>query len=236
MPQTRQLPDSGTLHQLTRLLCNTTEAILWGPARDWVQAQSPQSELRCRVGSGQATYHQFDAHARRHVITFGQRMVAAKFQPDSCQGWLSTREIQGRGYFDGEVSTLNLLAHTCCHEFAHLLQSVSGERRRGSVHNPAFYSILDELYASDGADAARRFLQEKSDHKGIELPQHPMQIDAPATRLATFSVGDTVQFGSDGQLREGKILRINRRTCTVAGTGRWRGMRYRVPAALMRQV
>jgi hypothetical protein len=160
-------------------------------------------------------------------------MVAAKFQPNTCQGWLSTREIQGRGYFGGEVSTLNLLAHTCCHEFAHLLQSVSGERRQGSVHNPAFYRILDELHASEGAPAVRQFLQERAEQKGIHLPRNPMHLAEPAVQLADFAVGETVQFGNGRQRREGEIVRINRRTCTVAGTGRWRGMRYRVPVVLM---
>lgn len=222
-----------TTHTIARIMGATTEAILWGPARDWVQAHARQSELKCRVGSGQATYHRFDPQTRRHTITYGKRMVAAKFSAQTTQGWLSTREIQGRGYFGGDVSTANLLAHTCCHEFAHLLQSVSGERRYGSVHNQAFYTILDELHDSGGADAVRHLLLERCAEKDIVLPQVAMDLEEASRRIEEFAVGDVVCFGNAQRQREGEIIRINRRTCTVQGTGRWRGARYRVPVSLM---
>ncbi|WP_242674478.1 hypothetical protein [Marinobacter halodurans] len=223
-----------TAHRIALLMGAATEAILWGPAREWVQNRNPGSELKCRAGSGQATYHKFDPHSRRHTITYGRQMVMAKFGGASSQGWLSTREIQGRDYFDGEVSTCNLLAHTCCHEFAHLLQNVSGERLHGSVHNAAFYRILDELHASAGAAAVRAFLLEKSRQQGIELPQSIMALVDVRDQMARFAVGDTVQFGHAPRQREGRIIRVNRRTCTVQGTGRWRGARYRVPVSMMR--
>lgn len=226
-------PTPETIHQTARLMCNATEAILWGPARDWVRQRSVRSELKCRVGSGQATYHRFDPNTHHHLITYGRRMVEAKFCAQTSQGWLSTREIQRRGYFEGTVSTANLLAHTCCHEFAHLLQSISGERRYGSVHNTAFYRILDGLHESGGATGVRQFLLERSAQSGIELPLTAMHLDDTRERLRAFSVGDEVRFGSDRHQREGEIIRINRRTCTVQGTGRWRGARYRVPVSLM---
>ncbi|BES69268.1 hypothetical protein RE428_02860 [Marinobacter nanhaiticus D15-8W] len=226
-------PSPEIIRHTTRLMCNATEAILWGPAREWVRQRSARSELKCRIGSGQATYHRFDPNTHQHLITFGQRMVEAKFSAQSSQGWLSTREIQHKGYFDGDVSTANLLAHTCCHEFAHLLQSISGQRRYGSVHNAAFYTILDELHESGGAAAVRYFLMERSARSGIELPQATMNLNDVSEQLQAFSVGDAVRFGRDRHQREGEIVRINRRTCTVQGTGRWRGARYRVPVSLM---
>ena len=116
-------------------MCQTTRDILWTPAEGWVQQANPGAGLALRVGSGQATYHRFDPRKKQHLITYGARMIAAKHQPATAQGWLSTREIRGRGYFGGEVTVLNLLAHTCCHEFAHLLQHSAGQRHYGSVHN-----------------------------------------------------------------------------------------------------
>ncbi|HBM51120.1 MAG TPA: hypothetical protein DD385_13410, partial [Marinobacter sp.] len=116
-------------------MCQATRDILWAPAASWVRKQNQCAGLVLRVGSGQATYHRYDPRKKQHLITYGARMIAAKHQPETAQGWLSTREIRSRGYFEGEVSVLNLLAHTCCHEFAHLLQHSAGQRHYGSVHN-----------------------------------------------------------------------------------------------------
>ncbi|MDK8462267.1 hypothetical protein [Marinobacter sp. SS13-12] len=221
-------------HRLGQLMCETTSAILWPPAKDWVRKQAPATTLLCRVGSGQATYHRFDPRLKQHQITYGKRMIMAKHQPDAVAGWLSGREIRQRKYFDGEVTTLNLLAHTCCHEFAHLLQHVSGQRYRGSVHNTHFYRILDELHGSGGADAARRHLAEQAESAGIPVPDETIQ--APDTRqlMLKWAVGDAVGFGAGRRQLQGTIIRVNRKTCTVEGTGACRGLRYRVPVVLLR--
>tara|TARA_R100001460_G_scaffold50881_1_gene89430 strand:- start:280 stop:1020 length:741 start_codon:yes stop_codon:yes gene_type:complete len=232
LPMTSR-PDSKTSRQVSQLMCAATEALLWGPARAWVRERLPASELRCRTGSGQATYHQFDPATHQHVITYGQRMVAAKFESQSAHGWLSTREIRKYGYFDGQVSTANLLAHTCCHEFAHLLQSASGKRKRGSVHNAAFYRILEEMHDSGAAMAVRAFLLERAAHQDMMIPTASLDTFNAQARLEHFAIGDNVLFGTEGRQRQGEVIRINRRTCTVEGTGRWRGTRYRVPVSLM---
>ncbi|MFO7992531.1 MAG: hypothetical protein R6U69_00055 [Marinobacter sp.] len=223
-------------HRLGQIMCDTTSMILWSPAQSWVRQQAPATTLLCRVGSGQATYHRFDPHLKQHQITYGKRMIMSKHQPDAVSGWLSGREIRQRKYFDGEVTTLNLLAHTCCHEFAHLLQHVSGKRYRGSVHNRHFYLILDELHSSGGADAARRHLAEQAESAGMAIPDVP--ILAPDTRqlMAKWSVGDAVGFGAGKRQLEGRIVRVNRKTCTVEGTGPSRGLRYRVPVQLLNRV
>src|SRR5690606_4886537 len=113
-------------------MCQATHDSLWAPAADRVRNESRGAALASRVGSGQAPYRRSDPRKKQHLITYGARLIAAKHQPATAQGWLSTREIRGRGYFGGEVSVLNLLAHTCCHEFAHLLQHSAGQRHYGS--------------------------------------------------------------------------------------------------------
>lgn len=220
-------------HRLGELMCDTTSAILWSPAKSWVRQQVPATTLLCRVGSGQATYHRFDPRLKQHQITYGKRMIISKHQPDAVAGWLSGREIRQRKYFDGEVTTLNLLAHTCCHEFAHLLQHVSGQRYRGSVHNRHFYRILDELHSSGGAAAAREHLAELAENAGTPVPHETIQ--APDTRqlMAQWTVGDAVGFGAGRRQLQGTIIRVNRKTCTVEGTGPCRGLRYRVPVVLL---
>lgn len=221
--------------QLGQLMCDATRHRLWRPARDWLQERAPGSELVCRVGSGQATYHRFDPARRQHLITYGVRMIAAKHQPDSAHGWLSAREILKRGYFGGELSTLNLLAHTCCHEFAHLLQYNAGQRSYGSVHNRHFYRILDQLHASGGADATRRFLAEQSQALAIPLPATPFATADGQLQAHDWQVGEAVYFRHGTRRHDGEIIRVNRKTCTVQCSGLSRGLRYRVPWSLLRR-
>lgn len=226
--------EAPTAHSIGQLMCDTTHAILWTPARQWVRNQLPATTLLCRVGSGQATYHRFDPHLKQHQITYGKRMIMDKHQPDAVGGWLSGREIRQREYFGGTVTTLNLLAHTCCHEFAHLLQHVSGQRYRGSVHNQHFYRILDELHTSGGAEAARHHLAVQAEEAGLAVPDEPIPEPDSRQLKANWAVGDAVEFGAGKRELEGRIIRVNRKTCTVEGTGRYRGLRYRVPLVLLR--
>ncbi|MFO8140798.1 MAG: hypothetical protein R6T87_02695, partial [Marinobacter sp.] len=200
------------------LMCQATRNILWQPAQDWVRQQNSNAGLVVRVGSGQATYHRYDPRRKQHLINYGARMIAAKHQPETAQGWLSAREIRGRGYFGGELSVLNLLAHTCCHEFAHLLQHSAGQRHYGSVHNRHFYVALDQLHSSGAADATRHYLSEQADNTGIELSGAAFELPCPAQQLRQWQVGDPVHFGEGSHQKQGKVIRVNRKTCTVAVT------------------
>lgn len=222
--------------QLGALMCAVTEQILWRPAAAWVRARVPGSTLICRVGSGQATYHRFDPHKKQHQINYGAGMILAKHQPDTARVWLSSREIHKRGYFGGELNTLNLLAHTCCHEFAHLLQQSAGQRYPGSVHNRHFYTILDQLHESGGARAAREALAEGAAQSGIHLPEQAFELPDPGRRTADWNVGEAVSFSSGTRDFQGRILRVNRKTCTVDGTGKFRGTRYRVPIQMLNRL
>jgi len=216
-------------------MCQATREILWAPAESWVREQSRGAGLALRVGSGQATYHRYDPRQKQHLINYGARMIAAKHQPDTAQGWLSTREIRGRGYFGGEVSVLNLLAHTCCHEFAHLLQHSAGQRHYGSVHNRHFYEALDELHRSGAANATRQYLSEEAEKAGLGLASTVFELPNPVQQRRQWQVGDPVCFGEGTRQKQGKVLRVNRKTCTVEGTHNARGLRYRVPLSMLQQ-
>ncbi|GGE64731.1 hypothetical protein GCM10011533_16350 [Streptosporangium jomthongense] len=221
--------------KLGELMCAITEQVLWQPVASRIQEQTAGSTLVCRVGSGQATYHRFDPSCKQHQITYGVRMIQAKHHSDAASGWLSSREIHSRGYFDGELNTLNLLAHTCCHEFAHLLQHSAGHRYRGSVHNRHFYTILDSLHESGEANALRRTLAQRAQQLNIHLPEQPFKMPDFETQKTTWSVGEAVRFGHGQREFEGEISRVNRKTCTVDGTGNCRGLRYRVPMQMLRR-
>jgi hypothetical protein len=218
---------------LGKLMCAVTDETLWEPSAEWVQTQNRGSQLVCRVGSGQATYHRYEPRHKQHQITYGKRMILDKFQPDRASGWLSSREIRQRGYFEGQVTTLNLLAHTCCHEFAHLLQQVSGKRYRGSVHNRYFYSILDQLHQNGGAQETRRQLAIHAKEADMPMPHEVMPELDEGRPFNQWHKGNTVGFMAGKKPVEGKVIRVNRKTCTVEGLGVSRGTTYRVPPRLL---
>jgi len=217
-------------HRLGQLMCQATLDILWPSAR----AGRPKADLKCRVGSGQATYHRFDSRTKQHVITYGVRMIMAKQAPETALGWLSTREINRLEYFGGEVSPLNLLAHTCCHEFAHLLQHAAGHRYYGSVHNRPFYTLLDRLYSEGQAEKVRHYLKNRAREEGLALSETPFDLPSAEDNARQWQVGDTVSFGEGARQRRGRIVRVNRKTCTVDSIEPLKGQRYRVPVQMLR--
>ncbi|MDI9243644.1 hypothetical protein [Marinobacter sp. CHS3-4] len=222
--------------KLGQLMCAATEQVLWPAASTTAQYRSKGHSLMCRVGSGQATYHRFDPSRQQHQITYGAKMIAAKHGPETATGWLSAREITQRNYFGGKLSALNLLAHTCCHEFAHLLQHNAGHRYRGSVHNVHFYRLLDELHTDGLADATRNELLSKARNQDIVLSVDEFELPDPVDHQARWQVGDTVAFSTSTRELHGKILRVNHKTCTVQGFGLSRALHYRVPVQLLRKV
>ncbi|MFW5825259.1 MAG: hypothetical protein ACOCVV_09870, partial [Marinobacter sp.] len=211
----------------------TTEQVLWAHYRDQLQQARPRARLECRTGSGRATYHRYDHRNQHHLITYGIRMVMAKHNPETAASWLSAREIRSRRYFGGELSVLNLLAHTCTHEFAHLLQQHEGKRYHGSVHNHHFYALLDRLNSNGVAERVRGHLSASAGRLGLTLDCRPMTLPGPDQQAAQWQRGDRVRFGQGAAAREGEILRINRKTCTVEGRGLSRGLRFRVPFVML---
>lgn len=216
--------------QLGELLCDATQQILWPLATD-----RSNNRLQCRVGHGQATYHRYDPRHSLHLITYGVRMIEAKQQGSSAAAWLSTREISRRHYFAGAISPLNLLAHTCCHEFAHLLQQLDGKRFRGSVHNRHFYGILDDLHARGYGERVQSYLAERAQRQGLSLSDQRLEMPDPASARAHWQAGDKVYFGEGQNHRVGHILRVNRKTCTVACPALHGQLRYRVPLTMLRR-
>lgn len=226
-------PDPTESRALARLMCDTTHDILWSSYRDQLHRTRPKARLECRAGSGRATYHRYDHRQQHHLITYGTRMVMAKQAPETAASWLSTREIHTRGYFGGEISALNLLAHTCTHEFAHLLQQHAGKRYHGSVHNQHFYQLLDQLNREGLAERSRDHLASLATRCGVFVDDRPMTMPTTNQQAGQWHKGDPVRFGEGRSAREGIILRVNRKTCTVEGRGASRGLRFRVPFVML---
>lgn len=226
-----------THHRIAEIMCESTEAVLWSSVREWADARRAGVRFTTRAGTGRKTYHQDRTSEMR--ITFGRLMVEDKCGPHAATRaprWLGSREVAERGYFNGELTPLNLLAHTVCHEFAHAVQCLKGDRLPGSVHNEAFYRILDRLHASGLADQVRSYIARSCERQGIALPDIAFR-DLRATcaeQRATFYSGDDVTFERRGGERlSGAIERCGPKRAVVRLTD---GRVLRVPYAMLETI
>jgi hypothetical protein len=153
---------------LAALLGHAVGTVLWPRYEARVRTREERVSLATRVGRGNATYHRADRRGG-HLIVFGWKMVQQKSTGwATASRWTSGREMAARGYFDGRLDLLSVLAHAACHEFAHLVQTVEGGRKHGSVHNAAFYVVLDEMHRTGVADEVLTMLSEQCRRVGID--------------------------------------------------------------------
>ncbi len=202
---------------IAKLLCDATDEVLWHGAVDGLGSRPKHHQLYCRVGAGEATYYRSLGH-HRHLINYGLKMVASKHNPEIAAQWRTGREILQRGYFDGELSLSGLLAHTCCHEFSHALQSINGWIRRGSIHNPQFYRIVDSIHAAGVAQQVRDFIELRAEKDGLAVAFSPESSDSESSlclQAPAFEPGELVSFEYRGEAIVGKVVRINRKTVNV---------------------
>lgn len=206
-------------------LCQASDQVLWRRASDWLDAQPGRHRLHCRVGHGEATYYR-TAGNNEHTLTYGWKMVASKCDEEAARNWRTGREILARGYFGGELTLPSLLAHTCCHEFAHLVQSVKGWIARGSIHNAQFYRVLDRIHGAGAAQDVRHFLESQARAQGLELTFRPPQTSPREHDRPAFRVGQRVTFDYRGSAIIGEVIRVNRRTVNVRPLRPQRGEAY----------
>ena len=198
---------------IARVLGSATQEVLWqGATVELLAADVGRHRLRCRVGAGEATYYRRLGRCE-HLINYGCKMVASKHDRQLAAQWLTGREILRRGYFDGELSLSGLLAHTCCHEFGHVLQSISGGLARGSIHNQAFYHFVDRIHACGLARDVRCYIEEQARWHGLSLSFSPATRPLPV--VDAFAPGELVSFEYRGKAVMGEVLRVNRKTVNV---------------------
>ncbi|MCL6414078.1 hypothetical protein MIB92_00310 [Aestuariirhabdus sp. Z084] len=202
---------------LACLLVEVTEQVLWQEIQPWLRERDHCIQLRCRVGSGRATYH--SQQGARHTITYGRKMITSKRCPQQAQLWTTAREIQSRGYFGGQAGFAELMAHTCCHEFAHLVQSLNGWYRRGSIHNRGFYQILDRIHRSGTAGRVLEALRIEAARHSVSLTfDTPSGAPSDSPRIA-IQRGQRVGFRYRGRQVSGIITRINQKTVRIEQHG-----------------
>lgn len=211
---TLPLADAG---RIAALLCRLTDDLLYTPRAGALARAMPGLVYRSRVGSGRQTCLRHAASGEL-TITYGRRMVQDKCDREHTLAWATSREIVDRGYFGGSLAPVHTLAHTAAHEFAHLLQVAGAERRRGSVHNAAFYARLDQLHADGAAERLALALERRAAAAGLSLAfREPPAAERDARRaresdFAALAAGDRVRvFGRD-RAYTGTVTRINRRS------------------------
>ncbi len=173
--------------------------VLWPHYEGWVLERAPGIELATRVGSGRATYHRASRQGG-HLIVFGWKMIQQKSQGwETAVRWTSGRELALRNYFQGRIELGTLLAHAVCHEFAHLIQTVTGGRRRGSVHNAAFYKVLDEMHANGMAEQVLKGLCATADEAGVDLDWHAQGHSQGQAQASAAAMTPTSLHPAQGQ-------------------------------------
>lgn len=207
----------------------TRQHLLPAAADHWPELHSYR--ISCRTGSGRATYCK--QLSQGYVITYGRQMVGDKFSAEDCQGWLTGREIMERGYFDGQLSPVNLLTHTLCHEFAHILQFLGepGRRINQRSHTARFYRELDAIHQLGIAVLAREKLLARLVQR---LDQALLCGELQPAAIIKPSLGATVYFKHQQLTLSGKVLRRNRHTMTIEVSNGQRRSHWRVPYHLAR--
>lgn len=200
--------------QIAQAMVATAEYVFFTGQPSWSAAIGRQKNrtLAIKVGSGKATY--FRGGASNDLIVFGRKMVESKMSGEKTD-WLSYREIIQRQYFAGDVSLLNVFAHTICHEVAHLMQFYRGGRRYGSVHNQVFYEALDELYQDSNADQVKQHLATLLSVQGIGLDALEIPHKTALAPRRSWAKGQTITFLHEGQRIEATVMRVNSKTVSA---------------------
>lgn len=201
-------------HAIAELLCEATEQVLWRELQPWLAERGDSHRLQCRVGSGEATYYRMLGD-RRHLLNYGRKMVASKFNAGIAAQWRTGREILRRSYFDGELTLPGVLSHTCCHEFAHVIQGINGWIRYGSIHNREFYRILDRIHQSGSAHTVYDYVVAGAAQRGLTLDFIDHGDPVAGVPVASFQPGELVSFEYRGCSVLGEVLRVNRKTVNV---------------------
>lgn len=173
-----------------------------------------------RVGDGASTNHFFKTADQCHVITLGAKMVESKMSAAGAEKWLSAREIRKFRFFNGEVTFVNLLAHTIMHEYGHMHQHLEGGRTRGSVHNDCFYRILAQLHREHGEFVLSKvnevFATYNFDREFQQAPKltltetlPPIARNPASDPAGAFKMFDRVSFEFRGSRIVGKIIKKN---------------------------
>lgn len=204
------MPSIEDVKAVTSIMCDVTRDILWVPLRDWALQRKPGFDVEIVPGTGKRTYHRGASDGEPAKIVYGQKMVEDKMSNNlrAC-GWLSAKEIVQRGYYSGVQEPAELLAHTICHEFGHLVQVILGRRTEGSVHNDEFYEILDKMHENGHAQRVLDELRRRTAEKGLKLTFDQTFAERK------FSVFESFPLQAQGQTYQATVMKVTGKTQKV---------------------
>lgn len=168
---------------IAKILIEATKILTDDHLKDWLKIKAPGLNLNVRAGSGKSTYFGYkygrvnrDAHTN-HSITYGVRMIMSKYDAEMACRWTTAREITDFGYWGGQITLINLLAHVVIHETGHFINYILYPREDNSVHNAAFYNTLNRMCSNPISERVRAHIYSRMTELGY---------------LTTFSCGKTI--------------------------------------------
>lgn len=221
--------------KIAKLMVQVLKDIVWPEVEDLANEYDlAPAPLKGRVGVGKRTYHRLrEEGRRRHEIVFGEKMVLAKMDPAMASGWTTGVEINEKGFFGGEMTYSNLLAHTIIHEASHALQVMAGDRHYREVHNEEFYVWLWRLHDRVG-NHAQTVLSMLAEQDSLELEFSEGKRNRKSDLLSKEEMipGKRYAFEGKGGLQQGVLRKVNRKSATI-DVG---ATVYRVPLFRVRRV
>lgn len=202
-------------HQIADTLCKLTEEVLWNSDSFSELIAFNHFKLKTRIGCGMATYCKFNPKEKLFTITYGRKMIESKFNQQQAKRWMSYREIASRRYYDQNTSLINVLAHTVCHEFAHVIQQINAPIVKGSIHNASFYSILDKIHLTDDVTTLRNKIEYHFSSNSLSPEYNNDVILTDIKETINVSIGMPVTFLHKKKTYSGKIIKINKKTVHV---------------------
>ncbi|MDH5393091.1 MAG: hypothetical protein OEY11_07905 [Gammaproteobacteria bacterium] len=218
--------------QIAQILCTITNQLIADESIQFNDLSLQKVKLKSRVGSGLSTYCRHELKKNTFTITYGKKMIKSKFNQNEVKHWLTYREIIKRHYYNGEISVANLLAHTICHEFSHLIQQLSGWHKRGSIHNHQYYKILDYMHDAKIAENIKARLVAQCLKSGIDIEYDILTRPQLAPANKTFIINDTISFEHKQKTYTGKVVKVNRKTLIVSVKKLFKYSSWKVPKQL----
>lgn len=202
---------------IAQMMCDVTEQHLLPYVIDWIQTKDFKYKLGFVSGMKKSTYCEYKT-GNIFKIVYGSEMIKHKHDDfGDASNWLSSKEIFRHQYYGGRISFVNLLAHTCLHEFSHFVQFVmdltaNGERRKFKAHGPEFYKILSKLHLNPLAITVRDELGHRLSRNNLPLRFGCGIEEVPPEHLEFIGgliTGSPIEFNYKGKVIAGAIESIN---------------------------
>jgi len=225
-----------------------TQALLASHAT-WAEERIGAFSLEVKLGRGRRTYlrHARGLSARsKHTklgalkrllpppqsaahefqLVYGRLCLEDMFNEDQYWRWKSYQELYKYGYLTetagADCSSLSPLQHLChivLHEFSHFIQAVLGQRYDGSVHNHAFYQILQRSYDDAEHKSVLQYIirhcQSCPETSAALQQSYPSRQHLSDEPTHNFNRGQTIGFTYRGQCYQGTIARLNKQRATI---------------------